>query len=490
MPPNRTVATTTTTPMTNAAIKQLAAQGIDEALTKIEAHRTNRNESDEVEKYVGGLPDMIQGSVMDFKPKTMQDAIEFASELMDQKICKMWQEPILLGLRKRKCTGDLNLCALNATTITMGSVLPSALTVKGPAIWLETVEVSLLLPTNIEPHGNQAGNGNVVAMAYAVGTTGINPKSNVVMGTFLLNNRYASIIFDTGTDRSFVSTAFSSLIDIIPTTLNHGYDVELADDKIIWDLSCIPPTRQVEFYIDLVPSAAPVALLSVREEDIPKTAFRTRYGHYEFKVMSFGLTNALAVFMDLMNRMCKPYLDNFMIVFIDDILIYSRIKQEHKEHLKLILEFLKKEELYAKFSKCEFWIPKVQFTDYVIGSKGIYVDPAKIESIKDWASLNTTTEIHQFLGLAGVENFIVYCDASHKGFGVVLMQNEKKELSIRQRRWLELLSDYDYEIRYHPGKASVVVDALIRKERIKPLQGDQKTPGRKSWNYVLTKHYL
>ncbi|GJT80782.1 putative reverse transcriptase domain-containing protein [Tanacetum coccineum] len=219
--------------------------------------------------------------------------------------------------------------------------------------------------------------------------------------------------------------------------------------------------------------------LRVREEDIPKTAFRTRYGHYEFQVMPFGLTNAPAVFMDLMNRVCKPYLDKFVIVFIDDILIYSKNKQEHEEHLKLILELLKKEELYAKFSKCEFWIPKVQFLGHVIDSEGIHVDPAKIESIKDWASPKSPTEIHQFLGLAGYyrrfiegfskiakpmtkltqkkvkfewgdkqeaafqllkqklcsapilalpegsEDFIAYCDASKKGLGAVLMQREK-----------------------------------------------------------------
>ncbi|GJU51499.1 putative reverse transcriptase domain-containing protein [Tanacetum coccineum] len=141
--------------------------------------------------------------------------------------------------------------------------------------------------------------------------------------------------------------------------------------------------------------------LRVREEDIPKTAFRTRYDHYEFQVMPFGLTNTPAVFMDLMNRVCKPYLDKFVIVFIDDILIYSKNKQEHEEHLKLILELLKKEELYAKFSKCEFWIPKVQFLGHVIDSQGIHVDPAKIESIKDWASPKSPTEIRQFLGLAG-----------------------------------------------------------------------------------------
>ncbi|GJU79285.1 putative reverse transcriptase domain-containing protein [Tanacetum coccineum] len=219
------------------------------------------------------------------------------------------------------------------------------------------------------------------------------------------------------------------------------------------DLPGLPPTRQVEFQIDLVPGAAPVARapyrlapsemkelseqlkelsdkgfirpssllgssglfwvregwimircaltigklnkltvenpsgyhqLRVQEEDILKTAFRTRYGHYEFQVMPFRLTNAPAVLMDLMNRVCKPYLDKFVIVFIDDILIYSKNKQEHEEQLKLILELLKKEELYAKFSKCEFWIPKVQFLLTVNDSEGIMwikprMNPLKID---------------------------------------------------------------------------------------------------------------
>ncbi|GJU26640.1 putative reverse transcriptase domain-containing protein [Tanacetum coccineum] len=120
-------------------------------------------------------------------------------------------------------------------------------------------------------------------------------------------------------------------------------------------------------------------------------AFWTRYGHYEFQVMPFGLTNAPAVFMDLMNRMYKPYMDKFMIFFINDILIYSKNKKEHEEHLKLILRLLKKEKLYAKFSKCEFWLSKVQFLGHVIDSEGIHVDPTKIESIKDWASPKTPT---------------------------------------------------------------------------------------------------
>ncbi|GKC57589.1 putative reverse transcriptase domain-containing protein [Tanacetum coccineum] len=168
-------------------------------------------------------------------------------------------------------------------------------------------------------------------------------------------------------------------------------------------------------------------ITEIRDEDIPKTAFRTRYGHYEFQVMPFGLTNAPAVFMDLINRVYKPYLDNFVIVFIDDIIIYSRNKEEHANHLRIILELLKKE----KF-------------------QGLHVDPAKIEAVKNWASPTTPTEIQKqevYLGqnqesafqllkqklceapiLALPErnnDFVVYCDASHQGLGAVLMQREK-----------------------------------------------------------------
>nr|GFC00609.1 putative reverse transcriptase domain-containing protein [Tanacetum cinerariifolium] len=221
--------------------------------------------------------------------------------------------------------------------------------------------------------------------------------------------------------------------------------------------------------------------LRVREEDIPKTAFRTRYGHYEFQFMPFGLTSALAVFMDLMNQVYKPYLDKFMIVFIDDILIWSKDEKEYEEHLKAILELLKKKELYAKFSKCEFWIPKVQFLGHVIDCQGIHMDPVKIESVKNWASPKSPTEIRQFLGLAGyyrrfIEgfskiakpmtkltqmkvkfergdkqeamfqllkqklcsapilalpegsgDFIIYCDASNKGLGSMQILNAQSE---------------------------------------------------------------
>ncbi|GJS04068.1 reverse transcriptase domain-containing protein [Tanacetum coccineum] len=319
--------------------------------------------------------------------------------------------------------------------------------------------------------------------------------------------------------------------------------------------------------------------LRVHEDDIPKTAFRTRYGHFEFTVMPFGLTNAPAVFMDLMNRVCKPYLDKFVIVFIDDILIYSKTKEEHEVHLKLVLELLRKEKLYAKFSKCEFWLQEVHFLGHVVNQSGIHVDPSKIEAVKNWKAPTTPSEVRSFLGLAGyyrrfianfskiakpltlltqknqkyewgekeeeafqtlknnlcdapilslpdgVEDFVVYCDASNQGLGCVLMQRGKgiayasrqlkiheknytthdlelgavmfalktwrhclygtksviytdhkslqhifdqKELNMRQRRWIELFSDYECEIRYHPGKANVVADALSRKEWVKP----------------------
>ncbi|GKD13696.1 putative reverse transcriptase domain-containing protein [Tanacetum coccineum] len=285
------------------------------------------------------------------------------------------------------------------------------------------------------------------------------------------------------------------------------------------DLPGLPPVRQVEFQIDLIPGVTPVARalyrlapsemqepsnqlqelahrgssvyskihlrsgynqLRVRNEDIPKNAFRTRYVHYEFQVMPFSLTNAPAVFMDLMNRVCKPYLDKFIKVFIDDILIYSRNKEEHVNHLRIILELLKKEKLYAKFSKCDLRIHIMQFLGHLIDSQGLHVDPAKIETVKNWASPTTPTKISQFLGLAGYYRRFI------KGFSKIaksLTELTQKELNMRQRRWLELLAYYDCEIRYYPGKANVVADALSRKEKIKPLRLKQNVRSHPAYCY-------
>ncbi|GJS41633.1 putative reverse transcriptase domain-containing protein [Tanacetum coccineum] len=496
------------------------------------------------EKYVGGLSEMIQSNVMASKPKTMQEAIEFATDLMDQKICTFaerqaenkrklddntrnnhtQQQPhkrqdvtraYTAGPgEKREYGGSLPLYTkspaanANANNQTNSRAIQRVVTCFECGVQGHYKKDYPKLKNN--NRGNPAGNGGATTMAYVVGFARKNLDSNVITGTFLLNNLYASILFDTGADRSFVSTAFSFLIDIVPSTLDHDYDVELADEKII-GVNTIPRGCTLNFLnhpfnIDLMPielgsfdviigmdcnnghesqlniisctktqkyllkgfhvflahvttkkdedkseekrlediptvqdfpKVFPEDLpdyrelnklmvknhyplpriddlfdqlqgssvyskinmrlgyhqLRVHEEDIPKTAFRTRYAHYEFQVMPFGLTNAPAVFMDLMNRVWKSYLDKFVTVFIKDFLIYSKRKQEHKEHLKLILELLNKEELYAKFSKCEFWIPRVQFLGHVIDSQGIHVDPAKIESIKDWASPKTPTEI-------------------------------------------------------------------------------------------------
>jgi len=141
--------------------------------------------------------------------------------------------------------------------------------------------------------------------------------------------------------------------------------------------------------------------LKIRESDIPKSAFRTRYGHFEFCVMPFGLTNAPAAFMDLMNRVFRPYLDKFVIIFIDDILIYSKSDDEHSHHLRIALNILRENQLYAKFSKCEFWLREVSFLGHHISKEGIYIDPVKIQAILDWERPKNVTEIRSFLGLAG-----------------------------------------------------------------------------------------
>ncbi|GJU84291.1 putative reverse transcriptase domain-containing protein [Tanacetum coccineum] len=215
------------------------------------------------------------------------------------------------------------------------------------------------------------------------------------------------------------------------------------------DLPGLPPPRQVKFRIDLILGAAPVARapyrlapselkeLSEQLRELTEKDFIRPRSSVDSKINLWSGYHQL-LFMDLMNRVCKPYLDKFVIVFIDDILIYSKNKEEYYEHLKTILNLLRSEKLYAKFSKCDFWLDSVQFLGHVIDSSGIHIDPAKIEAIRNWPAPTTPTEVRQFLGLAGYyqsapilslpdrsEDFVVYCDASLKGFGAVLMQREK-----------------------------------------------------------------
>ena len=141
--------------------------------------------------------------------------------------------------------------------------------------------------------------------------------------------------------------------------------------------------------------------LRVREANIPKTAFRTRYGHFEFTVMPFGLTNAPTAFMGLMNRVFQPYLDQFVVVFVDDILIYSQLEVEHEDHLRIVLQLLRDHQLYAKFSKCEFWLAKVGFLGHVVSASGVSMDPGKVEAVMIWERPKSVFEIRSFLGLAG-----------------------------------------------------------------------------------------
>ena len=141
--------------------------------------------------------------------------------------------------------------------------------------------------------------------------------------------------------------------------------------------------------------------LKIKPDDVPKIAFRPRYEHYEFLVMPFGLTNAPAAFMDLMNRVFKPFLDKFVVIFIDDILIYSKSKEDHEGHLRLVLQVLEEKKLYAKLKKCEFWLDSVAFLGHVISKDGISVDPKKVEAVVEWNRPSNVTEIRSFLGLAG-----------------------------------------------------------------------------------------
>nr|GEW50637.1 putative reverse transcriptase domain-containing protein [Tanacetum cinerariifolium] len=443
------------------------------------------NETEKIDNYISRLPDNIYGSVKSSKPKTLDENIELANDFMDQKL-RTYAERQTNNKRKaddlsrnnhghqkqpakrqnvakkcHKCNkighfthdcrsfGNKNV----ANTQRGNRAIP-----KGNGCF-EGGAPGHFKRDYLKLKNKDGGNVNAQGWVYAVriiekkGNASRDPDSNFFMGTFLLKNRYASILFDTGADRSFISIVFSSLIDIVPIPFGNSYDVELADEKIVGisakkeedksegkqlkdvpivrdflevfpeDLPGLPPTRPVEFQIDLIPRAAyearaPYRLapsemkelseqlqeLRVREQDVPKMAFRTRYGHYKFQVMPFGLTNAPAD------------------------------KKEHEEHLKAISELLKKEKLYAKFSKCKFWIAKIAKSMTKLTQKGINFDWGEKEE-------NAFQLIKQKLWSAlildlpeGSKDFMVYYDVSHKG-GMIRKDVPKVYQDMKKLYW-------------------------------------------------------
>ncbi|GKB12925.1 putative reverse transcriptase domain-containing protein [Tanacetum coccineum] len=350
----------------------------------------------------------------------------------------------------------------------------------------------------------------------------------------LIRYSYATVLFDSRVDFSFIFTQFVPLLNVEPSTLRPSYVIEVANskkvetDKII--CGCILELRDSLFTIDLIPflhgifdvimgmdwlskhkakivchekvvrtsgEGAPAVFvkkkdgsfricidyrelnkltvknryplpriddlfdqlqgscyfsmidprsgyhyLRVHEEDILKTTFKTRYGHFEFMVMPFRLTNAPMVFMDLMNQVCKSYLDRFVIVFIDDILIYSKSKEDHEVHLKFVLELLKKEKLFAKLSKCEFWLQEVHFLRHVVNNNCIHVDPRKIEVVNNWKAPITPSEIRSFLGLAGYyRRFITNFSKISKPLTSLAHKNQKYEWGMEQKEAFQTLKD-------------------------------------------------
>ncbi|GJS10683.1 reverse transcriptase domain-containing protein [Tanacetum coccineum] len=411
-------------------------------------------ESDKIEKYVCGLPDMVHGSVVASKPKTMRDTVEIETELMDKKICTFAERQTE---SKRKSTAIANNANNQRGTGSGQKPTCNECGVQGH-FKRECPKLK-----NNNNRVNQVRGGNAPAKVYAVGHARTNPESNVMTGTFLLNNRYASILFDTGADMSFVSIAFSSQIDITSTVLDYYYDVELADERIIGLNTilrgCTLNILNHPFNIDLMP--------------VELGSFDAIHG------------------MDWLVKYQA-------IIMCAEKIVRSRIYSKDRPAIRLSLNQL-----------------RVQFLGHVIDSQGIHVDPAKIESIKDWESPKTPTEIRQFLGLAGYyrrfiegfskiaksmtkltqkgvkfdwgdkqeaafqllkqklcsapilalpegsEDFVVYCDASHKGLGVVLMQREKvisyasRQLKIHEKNY----TTHDLEL------GSVVLKTKEHQER-------------------------
>nr|GEX39971.1 putative reverse transcriptase domain-containing protein [Tanacetum cinerariifolium] len=516
------------------------------------------DKTEKVDKYISRLLDNINGNVMSARPKTLEETIELANDLMDQKLRTYaerqneskrkandsprnnQQQPhqkqnvarvYTTGPGEKKVyTEDLPLCT-KCNYHHTGQCAPKC----GKCKRYGHTTTDCRVNTNNNNNKNNNNKNKKDGACFECGNTGHIKKNCPKLknrgngnGDNQREGSRLNIILCTKAQKYLSKRCDVFLANVtMKEAKEKSEGKRLEDVPIVRDFFLSFPGRLGRACTRKSKLRSGYHQLRVHEEEIPKTAFRTRYGHYEFQVMPFGLTNASAVFMDLMNRVCKPYLDKFTIVFIDDILIYSKKKKEHEEHLTLNLELLKKEELYAKFSIFIENFSKIAKSMTKLTQKNVKFDwgekeEAAFQLIKQKLSSAPILALPK-----GSKNFIVYCDASHKGLGAVHMQNEKviayasrqlkihkknntthdlelgavvfalkmrrhylhetrctvftdhkslqhildqKELNMIQRHWLELLSDYDCDIRYHPGKENVVVDALSRKERSRPLR--------------------
>ncbi|GJR99568.1 putative reverse transcriptase domain-containing protein [Tanacetum coccineum] len=380
-----------------------------------------KTESVKIDAYIQGLIDNIKGEVT--SSRTTNEAVRMAHKLMEQKLQDR-NERILEG-NKRKWenfqsgNGSVNhLFEIDLMPIELG-----------------TFDVIIGMDWLVKQDAVIIFGEKIVRIPYRNKTLTVKSDKEMLEKGFIRPSSSswgAPVLFVKKKDGSFRMCI--DYRELNKLTVKNRYPLPRIDD--LFDQL---QGSSVYSKIDL---RSGYHQLRIKEEDILITAFRTRYGHFEFQVMSFGLTNTPVVFMDLMNRVCKPYLNKFVIVFIDDILVYSNDKEEHEKHLKTILELLKNERLYAKISKCDFWLDSVQFLGHVIDRNGVHVDPAKIKAIRNWAAPTTPTEVNE-------ENYTTH-------------DLELGAVVFALRLWRHYL--------YGTKKENVVADALSHKERIKPLR--------------------